>query len=139
LSTTPSSTPATSGPPNPRTPPRCIEEAIAWELERLGSTAWEGWAWKFQRLAYGYLRDGGWETTGEAYGWFLESERVRSGAAPRGALVWYGGSSDGPSVVCSLGDGTAVGPGQDGAVRIVSIGALPGLLGWTEALFPLAR
>lgn len=123
----------------PRSTPRSIEEAIAWELERLESTAWEGWAWKFQRLAFGYLRDGGWDTTGEAFRWFVDNRRLRPGPAPRGALVWYGGSADGPGVACSLGDGTVIGPGHQGAVRIVSMVGLPGLLGWTEPMFPFAR
>lgn len=134
------STSCTSSPPST---PRSTEEALAWELERLDSTAWDGWAWKFQRLAFGYLRDGGWETTAEAYGWFLDNGRVHRDSAvdppPRGALVWYGGSPEGPGVACALGDGTAIGPGHDGAVRIVPIAGLPGLLGWTEAQFPFAR
>lgn len=120
------------------TTPRSIEDALAWELQRLGSTAWEGWAWKFQRLAFGYLRDGGWETTGDAYGWFVENDRLKPGEPPRGSLVWYCGTQ-GTAVACSLGDGTAIGPGQRGAVRIVPVAELPGRLGWTEAVFPFAR
>lgn len=128
---------------SPRSTPRSIEEALAWESERLESTAWEGWAWKFQRLAFGYLRDGGWETTAEAYAWFVANGGVHrdcaTDPAPRGALVWYGDSAEGPGVACALGDGNVIGPGHHHAVRIAAMAELPGLLGWTEAQFPFAR
>lgn len=124
--------------------PRSSEDAIDWQVQRLDSTAWEGWSWKFQRLAYGFIRDDRWVGPAEALGWFAEhgllngdpDSRLRH--PRRGALVWHGPADD-PVVRCSLGDGSVIGPGLPDCVQIAPIDRLDRPLGWTEPLFPFAR
>ena len=118
--------------------PRSIDDAISWQLLRLGSTAWEQWSWKFQRLAYGFLRDDRWTGADQALAWFREQSLLSSGPAPRGALVWYGPATD-PVVRCSLGDGTVIGPGLPDQVQIAPLDQLDDCLGWSDPAFPFAR
>ena len=89
--------------------PRDIEAALAWELERVGSTAWQDWSLKFQRMAFGYAQDSGWHDAADALRWLDHHALLREGAAPRGALVWYQ-AADRIRVACSLGSGQVVGP-----------------------------
>lgn len=118
--------------------PRSIDDALQWQLERVGSTAWEGWSWKFQRLAHGYLHDDQWSTAEDALSWFDSFALLRSDQAPRGALVWY---RPGRTAVvgCCLGSGRVVGPSLPDLVGVVGADDLPVPMGWTDPAFPFAR
>lgn len=118
--------------------PRSIDDALHWQLHRVGSTAWEGWSWKFQRLAHGYLYDDRWSTADEALDWFCSRALLRRDPAPRGALVWF---KPGATTVvgCCLGDGRVVGPSLPDLVGVAAVPDLPALVGWTDPDFPFAR
>ena len=89
--------------------PRDTEAALNWQLERVGSTAWQDWPLKFQRMAFGYAQDSGWHDAADAVRWLDHHALLQEGAAPRGALVWYQ-AADRIRVACSLGSGQVVGP-----------------------------
>jgi hypothetical protein len=120
------------------TNPRSIDQALSWQLLRLGSTAWERWSWKFQRLAYGFLGDDRWTGADQALAWFRAHSLLSPGPAPRGALVWYGRAGD-PVVRCSLGDGSVIGPGLPDRVEVAPLDHPDGCLGWSDPIFPFAR
>lgn len=116
--------------------PRDVDAALSWQLERVGSGAWDKWSLKFQRMAFGYSLDTGWHDEAEAWAW-LESHRfLYDGLPPRGALVWYEG---GTRVACSLGRGTIVGPLPGAAVAIATLEDLGGPYLWSAPLFPFAH
>jgi len=118
--------------------PRPTEDALRWQLDRVGSSAWENWGLKFQRMAYGYAVESGVADTREALNWLTCHDVVDNGEPPpRGKLVWY--SNDGTvSVMSSLDDGQVIGPGVDGAVGVTHYRQRDGYLGWSEPLFPYA-
>lgn len=118
--------------------PRSAEEALRWQLRRVGSSAWEGWALRFQRLAFGYASEAGWRRCAEGLAWFTDHDLVSDGTPPRGALAWFeiGGKV---TVRGSLGDGQVIGPGVEGRIGVVAHDTLGHYLGWTPAIFPFAR
>jgi hypothetical protein len=118
--------------------PRTVEAALAWELERVGSTAWRGWSLKFQRLAFGYAHDSGWPDSASAVGWLAAHDLLYDGEPPRGALVWC--VLDGETRVgCSLGGGKLVGPLPDGPVVIADLRLLSPDCSWSAPHFPFAH
>ena len=120
------------------TTPRSVEEALRWQIDRIGSTAWEGWALRFQRLAYGYAGEAGWRHCNEAFDWFRDHELLSEGPPPRGALAWFKlGRS--VTVRSGLGEGEVIGPGVAGRIGVVDHESIGRYLGWTPAIFPLAR
>ena len=68
--------------------PRDTEAALNWQLERVGSTAWQDWPLKFQRMAFGYAQDSGWHDPSDAVRWLDHHALLQEGAAPRGR--WSG-------------------------------------------------
>ncbi len=116
--------------------PRDVDAALDWQLERVGSRAWQDWSLKFQRMAFGYSLDTGWHDEAEARRWLTDHGHLYDGLPPRGALVWYddGGT---PRVACSLGRGRVV-----GAIPVVAIADLDCLSAsyrWSAPLFPFAH
>jgi hypothetical protein len=118
--------------------PRDTEAALNWQLERVGSAAWQDWPLKFQRMAFGYAQDSGWHGAGDAVRWLDHHALLREGAAPRGALVWYH-AADRIRVACSLGSGQVVGPLLTGPVEIADLGALSGDWVWSDPHFPFGH
>ena len=117
--------------------PRGLEAALAWQLDRLGSTAWRHWSLKFQRMAFGYSQEAGWHDAAEAAAWLRGHELLYAGVPPRGALVWYddGGVT---RVACALGDGRVVGAFADQGVALVDLAGLSER-SWSAPLFPFAH
>lgn len=121
--------------------PRPTEDALRWQLERVGSTAWEGFGLKFQRMAHGFAVDTGVTDECEALRWLLARGAVGEGEPPRGRLAWYEtgqAAGDRISVLSSLGEGQVVGAGVDGAVGVIHYLDRPGYVGWSEPIFPYA-
>jgi hypothetical protein len=118
--------------------PRDTEAALTWQLERLGSTAWQDWTLKFQRMAFGYARDSGWHDAADAVRWLDHHALLCEGAAPRGALVWYQ-AADRIRVACSLGSGQVVGPLPHGPVEIAQLTTLSTDWVWSEPHFPFGN
>jgi hypothetical protein len=118
--------------------PRDSESALAWQLERVGSLAWQGWSLKFQRLAFGYAQDTGWPDEDAALRWLCDHALVHSGEPPRGVLVWYR-VGDATRVGCSLGSGELIGPLPDGVVGVAELVTLGPDYVWSEPHFPFAH
>lgn len=119
--------------------PRGLEAALAWQLERLGSTAWRHWSLKFQRLAFGYSQEAGWHDAAEAAAWLRGHELLYAGVPPRGALVWYDAAGV-TRVACALGDGRVVGAFADRGVALVALAELSEQSpSWSAPLFPFAH
>lgn len=131
---TPSGVAAT---PPPAGNPRPTDDALRWQLDRIGSTAWEGWDLKFQRLAYGFATDTGVVDTGEALRWLISRSGIHDGKPPKGKLAWYV-TGEHASVMSSLEDGRVVGPGVDGAIGVIDYHLRGGYLGWSDPIFPYA-
>jgi hypothetical protein len=109
--------------------PRDTEAALNWQLERVGSTAWQDWPLKFQRMAFGYA---------DAVRWLDHHTLLHEGVAPRGALVWYQ-AADRIRVACALGSGQVVGPLVSGPVEIADLGMLSNDWVWSEPHFPFGH
>lgn len=125
--------------PVPRNTPRPVEDALRWQLDRVGSTAWEGWSLKFQCLAYGHTTDPGPTAAADVYGWLVRHGLVETTAPPpRGKLVWYAAEGR-VTVMSSLSDGRVVGPGVLASVGVTHYLSPAGYLGWSDPLFPYAR
>jgi len=118
--------------------PRDAEAALAWELERVGSGAWQGWALKFQRMAFGYAQDSGWHDEADALRWLDQHAHLHEGPPPRGALVWYR-SGDRTLVACSLGEGRVIGPSPYGEVAVADLSDLSGDYVWSDPHFPFGH
>ncbi|HEX6686699.1 MAG TPA: hypothetical protein VF062_28255 [Candidatus Limnocylindrales bacterium] len=123
--------------PVPAGNPRPTEDALRWQLERVGSTAWEGFGLKFQRMAFGFAVETGVADECEALRWLLARDGIGAGEPPRGKLAWYE-ASGGVSVLSSLGDGKVVGAGVNGAIGVMHYLDRPGYAGWSEPIFPYA-
>jgi len=119
---------------NPRDP----ESALSWQLERVGSAAWQDWTLKFQRMAFGYAQDSGWHDPADALRWLDHHALLHEGAVPRGALVWYQ-AADRVRVACSLGSGQVVGPLPSGQVDVADLSDLSTDYVWSDAHFPFAH
>ena len=118
--------------------PRDAEAALTWQLERVGSTAWQDWTLKFQRMAFGYANDSGWHDSADALKWLDHHALLREGAVPRGALVWYQ-AVDRIRVACSLGSGQVIGPVPAGEVEVVLLTDLSTDFVWSDPHFPFAH
>jgi hypothetical protein len=118
--------------------PRDTEAALAWQLERVGSTAWREWSLKFQQMAFGYAQDSGWHDHLDALRWLDQHGLLQEGPPPRGALVWYQ-ATDGIRVGCSLGAGRLVGSLPDGQVGVVMLAELSSDYVWSDPHFPFAH
>jgi hypothetical protein len=117
--------------------PRDVEAALAWQLERVGSTAWRDWSLKFQRMAFGYSQDAGWHDAAEASAWLGSHDFLYTGVPPRGALVWH--TADVTRVACSLGRGQVIGALPDVGVAVVGMDELSEPYLWSAPLFPFAH
>lgn len=120
------------------TNPRGTEAALDWQLERVGSTAWQDWSLKFQRMAFGYAQDSGWHDPVDAVRWLDHHALLAEGAAPRGALVWYQ-VADRIRVGCSMGSGQVIGPLPRGRVEVAPISMISTDWLWSDAHFPFAH
>ncbi|TDC26800.1 hypothetical protein E1261_21780 [Kribbella albertanoniae] len=120
------------------TNPRDTEAALNWQLERLGSTAWQDWPLKFQRMAFGYAQDSGWHDAADAVKWLDHHTLLHEGTAPRGALVWYQ-AADRIRVACALGSGQVVGPLLDGPVAIAVLSEVSTDWIWSDPVFPFGQ
>lgn len=118
--------------------PRDAEAALAWELERVGSSAWQEWTLKFQRMAFGYAHDSGWHDGGDALQWLNHHGLLHEGTPPRGALVWFQ-AEDQVWVACSLGSGQVVGPLPSGQVDVAVLTELSTDYVWSDPLFPFGH
>jgi hypothetical protein len=118
--------------------PRDTEAALDWQLERVGSTAWQDWSLKFQRMAFGYAQDSGWHDPEDALKWLDHHALLHEGAAPRGALVWYQ-AADRVRVACSLGAGEVVGPLPCGQVGAATLTELSTDYVWSDPHFPFGH
>ncbi|HLT60397.1 MAG TPA: hypothetical protein VK020_04360 [Microlunatus sp.] len=118
--------------------PRSVEEALRWQQERIGSTAWEGWALRFQRLAFGYATESGWARSADGFDWLRGHDLVSAGPPPRGALAWFRQGRR-ITVRCGLGSNKVIGPGVGGRVGIADYQNLGEYLGWSPVVFPFAR
>ena len=118
--------------------PRDTEAALNWQLERVGSAAWQDWPLKFQRMAFGYANDSGWHDASDAVRWLDQHALLNEGPAPRGALVWYH-AVDRVRVACSLGSGQVVGPLLTGPVEIAYLSQLSTDFVWSEPQFPFGN
>ncbi|WP_432943048.1 hypothetical protein ACQPXM_39210 [Kribbella sp. CA-253562] len=118
--------------------PRDTESALDWQLERVGSTAWQEWTLKFQRMAFGYAHDSGWHDSADALHWLDHHALLHEGAAPRGALVWYQ-AVDRIRVACSLGSGQVIGPLPAGEVAVAGLLTLSTDFVWSDPCFPFAH
>lgn len=118
--------------------PRDTEAALNWQLERVGSAAWQEWPLKFQRMAFGYAQDSGWHDAADAVRWLDHHVLLQEGAAPRGALVWYQ-AADRIRVACSLGSGQVVGPLLSGPVEVAALADLSTDWVWSEPHFPFGQ
>jgi hypothetical protein len=118
--------------------PRDTEAALTWQLERVGSAAWQDWSLKFQRMAFGYARDSGWHDPEDALRWLDDHTLLHEGAAPRGALVWYQ-AADRIRVACSLGSGQVVGPLPSGQVGTADLTDLSTDYIWSDPHFPFGH
>lgn len=123
--------------PAPAGTPRPTDDALLWQLDRIGSTAWEGWDLKFQRLAYGFATETGVVDTREALLWLMNRGGISGGQPPKGKLVWYLVGTH-ATVMSSLHGELAIGPGVDGAVGIIHYEDRQGYLGWSDPIFPYA-
>lgn len=125
------------------TTPRSVEDALNWQLQRLASPAWEGWALKFQRLAFGYPRESGWRFAEDGLNWMRAHGHLSGGEPPRGTLVWHNVAGQDSrrrvTVFCSLGGGRVIGAGIHGRVGITGYTDANGYAGWSPALFPFAH
>jgi hypothetical protein len=127
------------GPNVPRVSnPRDTEAALNWQLERVGSEAWQDWPLKFQRMAFGYAQDSGWHDAADAVRWLDHHTLLREGEAPRGALVWYQ-AADRIRVACALGSGQVVGPLLTGPVAVADLSSLSTDWVWSEPYFPFGH
>jgi len=125
--------------PEPGGNPRPTEDALQWQLDRMGSTAWEGWSLKFQQMAYGFADETGIADSRQTLRWLAARGGLGNGQPPRGKLVWYtGGDCGRASVMSSLGDGKVVGAGVDAAVGVMDYRDRDGYVGWSEPVFPYA-
>ncbi|ADB35719.1 hypothetical protein Kfla_6727 [Kribbella flavida DSM 17836] len=120
------------------TNPRDTESALDWQLERVGSAAWQDWTLKFQRMAFGYAHDSGWHDSADALRWLDQHALLHEGAAPRGALVWYQ-AADWVRVACSLGSGQVIGPLPRGEIGVARLVELSTDYVWSEPHFPFAH
>ena len=118
--------------------PRDTEAALNWQLERLGSAAWQEWPLKFQRMAFGYAQDSGWHDAGDAVRWLHHHALLHEGEAPRGALVWYH-AADRIRVACALGSGQVVGPLLTGPVEMAELSVLSTDWVWSDPHFPFGH
>ena len=118
--------------------PRDTEAALNWQLERVGSTAWQDWPLKFQRMAFGYAQDSGWHDAADAVRWLDHHTLLHEGEAPRGALVWYH-AADRIRVACALGSGQVVGPLLNSQVEIADLAVLSNDWVWSEPHFPFGH
>lgn len=118
--------------------PRDTDAALSWQLERVGSAAWQDWSLKFQRMAFGYAQDSGWRDPEDALRWLDHHALLHEGAAPRGALVWYQ-AADRIRVACSLGSGQVVGPLPRGQVDRADLAELSGDYVWSDPHFPFGH
>jgi hypothetical protein len=118
--------------------PRETEAALNWQLERVGSTAWQDWPLKFQRMAFGYAQDSGWHDAADAVHWLDHHSLLHEGIAPRGALVWYQ-AADGIRVACALGSGQVVGPLVEGPVSIAVLSEVSTDWIWSDPVFPFGQ
>jgi hypothetical protein len=118
--------------------PRDIEAALAWELERVGSSAWQEWSLKFQRMAFGYTQDSGWHDEADALRWLDHHALLHERAAPRGALVWYQ-AADRVRVACSLGSDQVVGPLPSGQVCVAPLIEVSTDYVWSDPYFPFGH
>jgi hypothetical protein len=118
--------------------PRDTEAALNWQLERVGSAAWEDWTLKFQRMAFGYAHDSGWHDAADAVRWLDEHALLHEGVAPRGALIWYH-AGDRIRVACALGAGQVVGPLLSGVVEVADLVTVSTDFLWSEPHFPFAN
>jgi hypothetical protein len=118
--------------------PRETESALEWQLERVGSAAWQDWTLKFQRMAFGYAHDSGWHDAADALRWLDHHALLHEGAAPRGALVWYQ-AADRVRVACSLGSGQLVGPLPGGQIAVAVLTDLSTDWVWSDPHFPFAH
>jgi hypothetical protein len=118
--------------------PRDTEAALGWQLERVGSTAWQDWSLKFQRMAFGYAQDSGWHDPADALRWLDHHTLLHEGEAPRGALVWYQ-AADRIRVACSLGSGQVVGPLPRGQVATAALADLSTDYVWSDPHFPFGH
>ena len=118
--------------------PRDTEAALGWQLERVGSTAWQDWSLKFQRMAFGYAQDSGWHDPADALRWLDHHALLHEGEAPRGALVWYQ-AADRIRVACSLGSGQVVGPLPRGQVATAALAELSTDYVWSDPHFPFGH
>src|SRR5262245_18209487 len=118
--------------------PRDTEAALDWQLERVGSTAWQDWTLKFQRMAFGYANDSGWHDSSDALSWLHHHALLREGAAPRGALVWCQ-AADRIRAACSLGTGQVVGPLASGPVEVAELVGLSTDWVWSDPHLPFAH
>ncbi|WP_162908210.1 hypothetical protein [Allorhizocola rhizosphaerae] len=118
--------------------PRPVDDALRWQLDRVGSAAWEGWCLKFQLMAYGFVEEPGVAGAGEALDWLTARSAVRHDEPPpRGKLVWYA-DGDTVTVMSSVDGGRVVGTGVNDSVGIIGYRDRPGYVGWTEPIFPYA-
>ncbi len=115
--------------------PRDVDAAISWQLERVGSRAWQNWSLKFQRMAFGYSLDTGWHDETEARAWLADHGLLYDGFPPRGALVWYDECV--VRVACSLGRGQVIGALPD--VAVADLTGLSWPYRWSAPLFPFAH
>ena len=118
--------------------PRDTEAALKWQLERVGSTAWQDWTLKFQRMAFGYAHDSGWQDSADAVRWLDHHALLHEGTAPRGALVWYQ-AVDRIRVACAVGSGQVVGPLPAGSVEVAVLTDLSTDWVWSDPHFPFAH
>jgi hypothetical protein len=118
--------------------PRDAEAALAWELERIGSSAWHDWSLKFQRMAFGYAQDSGWHDEADALHWLDHHSLLNEGTPPRGTLVWYQ-ATDRVRVACSLGAGQVVGPLPSGQVGVAVLTDLSTDYVWSDPHFPFGH
>jgi hypothetical protein len=119
--------------------PRDLDDALAWQSERLGSRAWHSWSLKFQGMAFGYAQDTGWRDEAEAWQWLREHGQLYDGSPPRGALVWYADQAGALRVGCSLGRGRVIGPLPDSEVGVADLATLSASYAWSAPLFPFAH
>lgn len=118
--------------------PRDAESALAWQLERVGSSAWQDWTLKFQRMAFGYAQDSGWHDGADALHWLDQHALLHEDTPPRGALVWYQ-LGERVWVACSLGAGQVVGPLPCGQVGVELLTELSTDFVWSDPHFPFAH
>jgi hypothetical protein len=118
--------------------PRRTEDALRWQLDRVGSAAWEGWSLKFQLMAYGFVEEPGMADAAEALQWLRARDAVHPGQPPPpGKLVWYAEAGT-VTVMSSLDSQRVVGAGVNDVVGVIAFRERAGYLGWSEPIFPFA-